>query len=40
VLVRQGDAVGDLKIRVVGRDTVVIQGADTTWRLTLKRPWQ
>jgi hypothetical protein len=40
VLVRKGDTLGDLKVRAVGRDTVVVQGADTTWKLTLVRPWQ
>ena len=40
VLVRTGDTLGSLKIRAVGRDTVVVQGVDTTWRLTLVRPWR
>lgn len=37
VLVRRGDVVGELRIRRITRDTVVVQGADTTWRLTLRR---
>ena len=37
VLVRRGDTLGTLVVRAVGRDTVIINGADTTWRLTVKR---
>lgn len=37
VLVRRGDVVGDLRIRRITRDTVVVQSADTTWRLTFQR---
>ena len=40
LLVRTGDVLGDLRIRVVVRDTVVVRGPDTTWRLTVRRPWQ
>jgi hypothetical protein len=39
-VVRTGQLVGEFRIRSVGRDTVVIQGADTLWRLTLRKPWQ
>lgn len=39
VLVRRGDTLGGLTIRAIRRDTVIIQGADTTWRLTIKRAW-
>ena len=39
VMARRGDSLGTLIVRAVGRDTVIIKGADTTWRLTLKRPW-
>ena len=39
VLVRRGDSLGTLIVRAVGRDTVIIKGADTTWRLTVKRTW-
>lgn len=38
-LLRPGDSAGTLVVRSVGRDTVVIKGADTTWRLTVKRTW-
>jgi hypothetical protein len=34
-----GDTVGGLRIRRIGRDTVVVTGADTTWRLTLRQAW-
>lgn len=39
VLVRQGDVVGDFRIQAIEHDTVHIEGADTTWKLTLKQPW-
>jgi hypothetical protein len=40
VLVRKGDTLGGLRIRSVGRDTVIVQGIDTLWNLVIKRPWQ
>jgi len=40
VLVRKGDTLGGLKVRSVGRDTVIVQGADTVWKLIVKRAWQ
>lgn len=40
VLVRKGDVFGELKVHSIGRDSMVIQGADTTWRLGVKKPWQ
>lgn len=39
-IVQVGDTLGGLTIRRIGRDTVIVSGADTTWRLTLRRPWQ
>jgi hypothetical protein len=39
VLLRKGDTIATLAVRAVGRDTVIIKGADTTWRLTVKRSW-
>ncbi len=39
-IVHVGDTLGGLKIRRIGRDTVVVSGADTTWRLTLRHVWQ
>lgn len=36
VVVRAGDRVDDLRVLSITRDRAVIQGADTTWRLTLK----
>lgn len=38
-LLRRGDSLGDLVVRLVTRDTVIIKGADTTWRLTVRRTW-
>jgi hypothetical protein len=38
-VLRRGDSVGTVVVRAVGRDTVIIKGADTTWRLTVKRSW-
>ena len=40
VLVRKGDTLSGLRIRSIGRDTVIVQGADTMWKLIVKRPWQ
>jgi hypothetical protein len=39
-IVHVGDTLGGLRIRRIGRDTVLISGADTTWRLTLRHAWQ
>jgi len=39
VVVRVGDVFGELRIRSIRRDTVVVQGADTTWKLTVRRTW-
>lgn len=38
-VVHQGDTLGELKVRVVKRDTVVIIGMDTTWRMIVRRGW-
>ena len=38
-VVRTGDTLGGLRVRAVGRDTVVITGMDTTWRLIVRRAW-
>jgi hypothetical protein len=40
VVVHRGDVLGDLTIRAVGKDTVIVHGADTTWTLTLAHPWR
>jgi hypothetical protein len=40
VLVHAGDTVGGVLVRRVGRDTVVVQLSDSTWRLTVRQPWQ
>jgi hypothetical protein len=38
IVLHVGESFGGLTVRAVRRDTVVVQGADTTWMLTLKRP--
>ncbi len=38
-VVRTGDTLGGLQVRAVRRDTVVVIGMDTTWRLTVRRAW-
>lgn len=38
-VVQAGDTLGGLKVRKVERDTVVITGMDTTWRLIVRRAW-
>lgn len=40
VVVKSGDQFGDLRIQSIRRDTVVVRGADTTWRLTVARTWR
>ena len=40
VILHVGDTLGGLRVRRIGRDTVVVTGADTTWRLTLRQAWQ
>lgn len=39
-VVRKGDVVGDLSVRAIGRDSVVIVGMDTVWVLRVKEPWK
>ena len=38
VVVRVGETSGGLTVRAVRRDTVIVQGADTIWKLTFHRP--
>jgi hypothetical protein len=40
VVVRSGSTLGELRVRSVSRDLVVVQGPDTTWRLSIKKAWQ
>lgn len=40
VPVSAGTVLGDLRIRSVTRDQVVVVGPDTTWRLPVRKPWQ
>jgi len=36
-LVRAGDVLGALRVRAITRNSVIIEGEDTTWRLGMKR---
>lgn len=40
VLVHAGTRLGDLRVRSVTRERVVIVGPDTTWNLSVRKPWQ
>ena len=40
VPVSAGTVLGELRIRSVTRDQVVVVGPDTTWRLPVRKPWQ
>jgi hypothetical protein len=40
IVVRQGDTLGGLTVRRVGRDTVTVLGMDTTWKLAVRRTWR
>ena len=37
VVLRAGQRSGDITVRTIRRDTVFLQGMDTTWKLTLRR---
>jgi hypothetical protein len=39
-VVRQGEVFGDVRVRAIGRDRVVIVGRDTTWTLSVREPWK
>ena len=39
-VVGKGDAVGDLRVKDIRRDRVVVVGRDTMWTLTVKEPWK
>jgi hypothetical protein len=36
ILLRQGDTIAGIVVRSIRKDTVVLKGTDTTWRLTVK----
>lgn len=38
--VRRGEHVGDLRVRTIARDHVIVLGPDTTWILTVREPWR
>ena len=39
-MVHAGESIGGLTVRSITRDSVIVRGSDTTWRLALKRSWQ
>jgi hypothetical protein len=39
-VVRRNDVVGELKVRRIGSEQVVITGLDTTWTLRVREPWR
>jgi len=39
-VVRKGEVVGDLRVKDIRRDRVVIVGRDTVWTLTVREPWK
>ena len=38
-VVHPGDTLGGVRVHAVKRDTLVITGMDTTWRLIVRRAW-
>jgi hypothetical protein len=40
VLLHAGDTIAGLRVRTLGPNGITITGLDTTWKLTLERPWQ
>lgn len=38
-VVREGQLVGELRVVRVTRESVVVEGADTTWSLRVRRTW-
>ena len=40
VVVKRGDVLGDLRVRDITERVVVVASPDTTWRLTVRTPWQ
>ncbi len=40
VAVRAGTVLGDLRVRSVTRDRVLVADADTSWTLSVRKPWQ
>jgi hypothetical protein len=39
VVLRSGEQSGGLTVRAIRNDTVIVAGFDTTWTLTIRRPW-
>jgi hypothetical protein len=38
-VIRAGQPIGGIALRAVRRDTIILQGNDTTWKLTVRRAW-
>lgn len=38
-VVQEGQVVGDLRVARVSADQVIVEGADTTWTLAVRRAW-
>jgi hypothetical protein len=39
-VVRRGEHLGDLRIRTIAPNHVIVLGPDTTWILTVREPWR
>ena len=39
VVLRVGQSSGGITLRAVRRDTIILQGRDTTWKLTVRPAW-
>lgn len=39
-VVRRGEQLGALRVRLIARDRVVVAGLDTVWILTVREPWR
>jgi hypothetical protein len=39
-LLRIGDSLAGIRLRAVRRDTAILVGKDTTWKLTVRRLWE
>lgn len=39
-VVKAGDRIGELRVTSINRDTVIMSGMDTTWKLTMVRAWR
>jgi hypothetical protein len=35
-----GQSIGDITLRAIRRDTIILRGKDSTWKLTVRNSWQ